>query len=53
MDTYEAGVVLSGWEVKSLRMGKAGRKRVLESYSWSQHNLELEGYIKRMVKNND
>lgn len=23
LDTYEAGVVLSGWEVKSLRMGKA------------------------------
>lgn len=23
LDTFEAGVVLSGWEVKSLRMGKA------------------------------
>lgn len=23
LDSYEAGVVLSGWEVKSLRMGKA------------------------------
>jgi SsrA-binding protein len=23
LDTYEAGVVLAGWEVKSLRMGKA------------------------------
>jgi glycosyltransferase involved in cell wall biosynthesis len=33
------------------RMGKAGRKRVLESYSWSQHTLELQRYIERMVKN--
>lgn len=35
------------------RLGKAGRKRATESYSWKRHNLQLEGLIMSMVKKHD